>query len=175
MNRLTCFFVFLFLFSCRRYHTQQPASDAPDLDKLKAEALIRVNTKLVKDDAITMDSFARHKGWQMNTTESGLRYMIYRRGNGRQAVAGQVDTQDYTLELLDSTPCYSSSLLGEKSFRIGQGGVEAGLEEGILLLHEGDKARLLLPPYLAHGLTGDGNCIPPRAILLYDVELKRLQ
>jgi FKBP-type peptidyl-prolyl cis-trans isomerase len=54
---------------------------------------------------------------------------------------------------------------------VGKGGVESGLEEGILLLHEGDKARFVLAPHLAHGLIGDENRIPPRSIIIYYIEL----
>jgi FKBP-type peptidyl-prolyl cis-trans isomerase len=61
-----------------------------------------------------------------------------------------------------------------KTFLIGQGGVESGLEEGILLLQEGDKARFIMPPHLAHGLIGDRDKIPARATIIYDLELVSL-
>ncbi len=57
---------------------------------------------------------------------------------------------------------------------IGHGGVESGIEEGILLLHKGDKARFILPPFRAHGLLGDRQKIPPRSIIVYELELKDL-
>jgi FKBP-type peptidyl-prolyl cis-trans isomerase len=53
--------------------------------------------------------------------------------------------------------------------------VESGLEEGILLLREGDKAKFILPPHLAHGLLGDDNKIPARSIIVYDLELLSLE
>jgi FKBP-type peptidyl-prolyl cis-trans isomerase len=52
--------------------------------------------------------------------------------------------------------------------------VESGLEEGILLLQEGDKARFIMPPHLAHGLIGDRDKIPARATIIYDLELVSL-
>ena len=107
----------------------------------------------------------------MKTTDSGLWYMIYHSGQGEKAVTGKIATLEYTLSLLDSTVCYS----GQKEFRLGQGGVESGLEEGVLLMRTGDKARMVMPPHLAHGLTGDGICIPRRAIILYDVELVNIK
>ena len=55
------------------------------------------------------------------------------------------------------------------------GGVESGLEEGILLMKTGGKAKFILPPHLAYGLPGDGKKIPARAILVYDVELLSIQ
>ena len=107
----------------------------------------------------------------MQTTGTGLRYMIYERGKGEKTATGKVVTLAYTVSLLDSTVCYSSKQLGHKKFRLGHSEEERGLEEGVLLMCIGDKARLILPSHLAHGLTGDGDCIPFRAIILYDIEL----
>ena len=112
-----------------------------------------------------------HKGWQMQTTGTGLRYMIYERGRGEKAATGKIVTLAYTVSLLDSTVCYSSEQLGHKKFRLGHNDEVRGLEEGVQLMRAGDKARMIMPPHLAHGLTGDGDCIPFRAIILYDVEL----
>jgi FKBP-type peptidyl-prolyl cis-trans isomerase FkpA len=54
---------------------------------------------------------------------------------------------------------------------VGRGGVESGLEEGILLLNEGGRAQFIMPPHLAHGLIGDDNQIPSRSIILYEIEV----
>jgi len=48
------------------------------------------------------------------------------------------------------------------------------LEEGLLLLHQGDKAKFIIPSHLAYGLLGDQKQIPPGATLVYDVELIQL-
>lgn len=69
---------------------------------------------------------------------------------------------------------YSSEIAGEREFRIGRGGVELGLEEGILLMREGDKARFIMPSHLAHGVPGDGVKIPARAAIVYDLELLKV-
>ena len=71
--------------------------------------------------------------------------------------------------MLDGSLCYSSDSLGPSTFRVDR--AISGLEEGMLKLRVGDKARFIMPPYLAHGLIGDENRIPSRAIIIYDVEL----
>ena len=43
-----------------------------------------------------------------------------------------------------------------------------------MLLKEGDAARFILPPYLAFGLLGDENKIPPRSTIVYNVEMLKL-
>ena len=173
-------YLFLFMicsttiFSCRRYHTQPAEQSTNDIELQKREVLLRVNQQLVEEEAEIIGAFAKRNGWQMQTTESGLWYMIYEHGQGEKASVGKIATLAYTVSLMDSTVCYSSEKSGPGAFKLGEGGVEAGLEEGVLLLRIGDKARLIMPPHLAHGLTGDGNCIPQRATILYDVELKQL-
>ncbi|HOI87851.1 MAG TPA: FKBP-type peptidyl-prolyl cis-trans isomerase, partial [Lentimicrobium sp.] len=66
---------------------------------------------------------------------------------------------------------YNSDKDGLKEFLIGRGGVESGLEEGILLLRVGDKAKFIIPSHLGFGLLGDQNLVPPKSTLIYDLEL----
>ena len=142
-----------------------------DKSLFNKKSLIKVNKYLVKKDAEIIRDFVERRNWNMDTTETGLWYMIYKKGNGKKAKTDKIATINYSIDLLDGSHCYSSDSLCPKKFRIGKGGVESGLEEGILLLREGDRAKFILPPYMAHGLLGDEKKIPPRAILLYDIEL----
>jgi FKBP-type peptidyl-prolyl cis-trans isomerase FkpA len=138
------------------------------------ETLLKINHYLIgKDDDIIKGYLKRHH-WEMSTSPTGLWYMIYRNGNGRHAKTGKLATLKYKVWLLDGKLCYSSDSLGQKKVRIGKGTVEKGLEEGLLLLRVGDKARFIMPPHLADGLLGDENMIPPRSIILYDVELVQI-
>ena len=79
------------------------------------------------------------------------------------------------IRLLNGETIYRSENKGIKEFLIGKGGVESGLEEGILLLHQGDKARFIIPSHLAFGLLGDSDKIPEKASLVYDVELIKIK
>ena len=166
-------FILLFVFSCgRSYNTQQPVQDTSEFERLKNEIIVNVNRQLVEEEAEEIKAYAGRNGWQLKTTESGLSYMIYENGQGEKAATGKTVTLKYTVSLLNGTVCYPSE---QKTFRLGRGEAEAGLEEGVLLMRAGDKARMFLPPHLAHGLTGDGDRIPQRAIILYDVELIRVE
>ncbi|MCG3164282.1 MAG: hypothetical protein POELPBGB_00036 [Bacteroidia bacterium] len=139
------------------------------------EQLVNVNKGMVQKESEEIENYIKRHNWEMQSTGTGLRYQIYKHGTGEAATDGKIAVLIYTLNLLDGTECYSSDKTGPKEFRIGKGGVESGLEEGIKLLKVGDKAKFIFPPHLAHGLTGDDDKIPARATLVYDVELVQLK
>jgi len=109
-------------------------------------------------------------------TNSGLRYKILQKGNGKQAVKGDLVSVHYKGQLLDGTVFDSSYKRNQPlDFNIGLGQVIAGWDEGIQLLKVGDKARFVIPSELAYGSSGAGGDIPPDAILIFDVELMNVK
>lgn len=57
------------------------------------------------------------------------------------------------------------------TFRIGARTVIAGLERGVIGMRVGGKRRLRISPHLAYGDEGIPERIPPRALLVYEVEV----
>ena len=161
----------IFLSACRQKETKHPSEKEYREQK---ELVNRANRYLVKQDKELIDSYMARRGWHMQTTESGLFYEIYEHGTGISALSGKYALMNYELSLLDGTPCYSSRESGSKKVLIGQSSDETGLIQGILMLHEGDKARFILPPHIAHGLLGDENRIPPHSVIVYEVELLKI-
>ena len=139
------------------------------------DKLVEANKMYVKQESDEIDQYVTHHGWQMITTGTGLRYMITKKGDGELAQLNQRAKVYYKISLLDGTLCYSSDLTGAKEFIIGKDNVESGLHEGIQYMHVGDKAIIILPSYLAHGLMGDESKIPPHASVLYELELLSLK
>lgn len=139
------------------------------------ESLEKVNRYLVRTENEEIENYINRHGWDMEQTGSGLRYLIYEKGSGAQASKGRIAEMNYKTWLLNGNIIYSSVELGQKKFKIGKGGVESGLEEAILMMHEGDKAKLIIPSHLAYGLLGDENKIPPRTAIVYDIELVTLK
>jgi len=146
----------------------------PKITDIK-ETLVKVNKKLVKTEDERIDDFIRRHNWKMGKTGTGLRYLIYKHGDGEKAKKDKVAVLNFKVGLLTGDDLYSSDSKGPKVFKIGQGGVESGLEEGILLLRVGDRAKFIIPSHLAFGLVGDGDKIPSKATLVYDVELIKLK
>ncbi len=139
------------------------------------EKLMDANKIYMKQEDDEINQYIAHRHWQMTTTGTGLRYMITKKGTGAQAMSQQRAKVYYKISLLDGTICYSSDTTGAKEFTIEQDDVDSGLHEGIQYMHIGDKAILILPSHLAHGLVGDQSRIPPRASVMYELELLSLR
>ena len=105
-------------------------------------------------------------------TESGLRYKMIQIGSGKQAESGKTVSVHYEGSL-ENGKVFDSSYPRKKpiEFKLGQGQVIEGWDEGIALLKVGDKARFVIPSYLGYGSSGAGGVIPPDATLIFDVEL----
>jgi len=160
----------LFGLSCREKAQQAPIDPSAGRAK-QHEALIKMNTYVARRNQELISRFVNRTGLDMKPTGSGLWCGIYSNGMGRKVSSGDLVEFTFTLKLLDGTPIDSAGKEKPKTFRVGKGGVESGLEEGMLLLHEGDSARLIIPPHLAFGNFGDQGKIPPGAFLFYDIYL----
>jgi FKBP-type peptidyl-prolyl cis-trans isomerase FkpA len=116
-------------------------------------------------------AFIKRVGWDMTETSTGLWYMLLERGDGPTVERNKLISYTYETRLITGKICYSADTSDPKTIVTGKGGIEAGLEEGLLLLREGSRARLIIPPYLAHGNFGDGDKIPGSSILITEVDI----
>ena len=161
-------FIFLQLLACSSGKKENNFSNATSKDL--EQPLLKANRGLVSKENEEINAFIKRRNWNMLKTGSGLRYMIYEKGNGISAEKGKYAQIKYVVSLLNGSECYRSKDKPER-FMVDQDNVESGLHEGIKLLHTGDKAIFILPPHLAHGLIGDQAKIPPLSSIVYDIEL----
>jgi FKBP-type peptidyl-prolyl cis-trans isomerase len=112
------------------------------------------------------------KGLDTLKTQSGLQYMLVKKvPNGALPHVGNQVLVHYTGFFSNGKVFDSSVQRGEAlSFTLGIGQVIKGWDEGIALLHVGEKARFIIPYALAYGVEGSGP-IPPISDLIFDVEL----
>ena len=104
-------------------------------------------------------------------TESGLRMIIHKDGNGKIPLPGQTVQVHYTGLLENGSTFDSSHDRGQPfSFPLGQGRVIKGWDEALALMSKGEKRTLIIPPDIAYGSRGKGK-IPPNSILIFEVEL----
>ncbi len=105
-------------------------------------------------------------------TASGLYYVKKEAGTGDKPTTGTKVTIGYIGRLIQGGQKFDSSYDRAKNleFVIGNKEVIPGMDEGMTLMQEGEKALLLIPSRLAYGLTGSGR-IPPNAPIMFDVHL----
>ena len=93
-------------------------------------------------------------------------------GTGAEAKDGDLVTVHYTGWLMDGTKFDSSVASGRPfPFRLGEGSVIKGWDQGVAGMKVGGKRKLTIPPDLGYGAQGAGGAIPPNATLVFDVEL----
>jgi FKBP-type peptidyl-prolyl cis-trans isomerase len=111
----------------------------------------------------------------MKKTSSGLEYRDIKEGTGDSPKTGQTCVVHYTGWLWDGAKGKKFDSSKDKGkpfpFPVGARRVIAGWDEGVAGMKVGGKRELLIPPNLAYGDRGAGGVIPPRATLLFEVEL----
>jgi FKBP-type peptidyl-prolyl cis-trans isomerase FkpA len=132
-----------------------------------------LNKYLVQKDRERIKNYIERKSLRMNESPTGLWYEIIKEGNGKPFSNNDKVVMDYECSLLDGTKCYSSKDLGPKDVVLGRSEMEPGLNEGLRLLKPGAEAIFIIPPFLAYGLIGDRKMIPPRAVIVYNVNILR--
>lgn len=99
-------------------------------------------------------------------------------GTGDEAVPGKTASVNYSLWLYnDSAADKKGTQVGPGSFNfiLGLGQVIPGFEQGVTGMRVGGTRRVIVPPSLAYGATGNGPTIPPNAALVFEVALVAIQ
>ncbi|MES2131245.1 MAG: FKBP-type peptidyl-prolyl cis-trans isomerase [Bacteroidota bacterium] len=136
------------------------------------QQFIKANQQVVVKENDEMDYYQKSHQLAFTKTTAGIRYYVYKPSlKGDSIKDGSVIKINYTLSLLDGTVCYSSEKDGAKEFKVGMDDLEDGLHKAVLHLKNGDKALIMIPSHLAHGLLGDSKKIPPQSPILYDIEV----
>lgn len=112
-------------------------------------------------------------GKELHQTSSGLKYYIVEKSSSSiKAEKGKNVKVHYTGYFEDGKIFDSSVERGMPfEFQLGQGMVIKGWDEGVALMNVGDKFRFIIPYHLAYGENGIQGVIPPKATLIFDVEL----
>jgi len=102
-------------------------------------------------------------------TPSGLKYYDLRAGEGEQPTPSATVKVHYSGWLVDGT-LFDSSVKRGQPATFPLDGVIPGWTEGVGSMRVGGKRKLIVPYALAYGPMGRGP-IPPKATLIFDVEL----
>lgn len=149
--------------------------------------------KGVDDAQITNDSILSNKGELGVIDENGMMLvdsingkpndMVYNREDGlriewtKKNTENQIQLNDvvmvnYTARVAAGEEYDSNTELGEPvPLKTNIGMLIKGWEEGMLLMHEGDKGRIMIPAALGYGENGYSDIVPPDADIIVEIEI----
>ncbi len=141
---------------------------ASEVAKRRAEEMKALKEK----SEMELSNYLKSNNVTIAPQPSGLYHIIRQEGIGPRVEHGMVARVRYSTSFLDGTLIGTSDGLGKPYYEmlVGGGKVLKGLDEGVSLMHEGEKATLILPYALAYGDKGYMG-IPPYSNLVFDVEL----
>ena len=128
------------------------------------EITIDASTGDVTDDAITVSG-------ELQKTESGLMYYDTVVGDGQQPAGPSSTVKVHYTGMFNNGEVFDSSVERGEPIEFRLDGVIRGWTEGVGSMKVGGKRRLIIPYQLAYGEQGRRGAIPPRATLIFDVEL----
>ena len=128
------------------------------------------------DDGIIKKYLDDNKITTAQKQPSGLYFLpVTTNPNAVKAARGTMVSVLYTAHLMDAagTVFDASSRHGNVplTFTVGSGQLIPGFDEGISLMHIGDKAELLMPSRLAYGSSTANNAIPANSVIRFEVEV----
>lgn len=147
---------------------------------IPANSVLRFEVEVVNvpayDDNLITSYLATKNITTAQKQASGLYFLpVTTNANAVRPAIGNTVTVLYTGHLMDATgTVFDASSLNNNtplSFTFGRGQLITGFEEGIALMHKGDKAELLLPSALAYGVQGSSSTIGPNTALRFEVEV----
>ncbi|NML64583.1 FKBP-type peptidyl-prolyl cis-trans isomerase [Hymenobacter sp. RP-2-7] len=126
------------------------------------------------DDALIQKYIAANNITTAQKQTSGLYFVpTVTNATAAKPTSGTTVSFLFTGTLLDGTVFGTSGQDKSKAayFVLGNPNTISGLQEGISLMHLGDKATLLIPSGLAFGSAGNGGTVPANTVIRIDVEL----
>lgn len=128
---------------------------------------------IAKEEELAIKLYLKNRPhWEMKETGTGLRYWIYdQSGDTLNPLPGNTVEVEFEVRLLDDSLCYATDEGEVSAFLVDKSHVESGVQEAVKYLSRGDRAKLIIPQHLAHGLLGDMKKIPPLQTLIVDIHL----
>lgn len=128
----------------------------------------------LQEEMNSLGEYLKENDIQVQPTESGLYYMELEKGQGKKAVAGEMLSVYLTVGQLDGKRLFSNFDGDPLDIEFGKEFDTKGLMEGLGLMKEGGKAKLIVPSEIGVGPRGkDG--VPAFTTLIYEVKLDQIK
>jgi peptidylprolyl isomerase len=146
--------------------------DQATSDQLVGKIAADNKVKMAQAMAVLLADLEKQYPGKLQSTDSGMKYVVLKEGSGPKPAKGTMIQAHYTGKFLDGKVFDSSVRRGKPfSFNVGNGRVIKGWDEALLDMQKGEKRLLIIPSHLAYGDRGYPPVIPPKAMLVFEVEL----
>jgi len=171
MHKLFYFSILALMISCIQ-SCKEGTEKVSSKNEWSDSTSVGFNRDRIKEEELQINLYlSHHSNLKLIPTGSGLRYQISKQSNGIKVESGDSVDVALKINLLDGKLCYKTDTLQVDQFLVDRSQVESGIQEGIKLMKEGEKAVFILPSNLAHGLLGDFEKIPPMSPIVVNLEL----
>jgi len=137
-----------------------------------AEQLVKMQ---IAEDS-TLQAYIKEHNITVKPTETGLYFQRLKKGKGPLAKKGDLVTVDFDIKLLNGTKIFSTKETGEPVFfELGKPYDTEGMNQALLMMRQGGKARIIMPSNLAFGKRGRPGLVPPYSTLISEIELVNIQ
>jgi FKBP-type peptidyl-prolyl cis-trans isomerase len=152
----------------RMFHQPLPKGMRPG-EELRFELAVQD----VRNEEKDLQAYLRNQSIDDLPRASGLYVIRLGQGSGAPVRDGANVTLHYVATLVDGTEFDNTRKRNDPLvFTKGSTVLIDGLEEGVGLLKQGDKARIVIPSYLAFAEKGNyAGLVPPFSTVIYDVEV----
>lgn len=141
-----------------------PTSNTPDLK----EHFINANRTIAQSEETSINEYVARRKWDMQKLPEGVRLWEYEKGRGPKVNVEDSVHIVYSVEAINGKLIYSDI---KDDYVAGRRQQMIGLDQAVLQLSVGSRAKVILPSNLAYGIGGDGDRIPQSAILVIDVKV----
>lgn len=141
-----------------------PTSNTPDLK----EHFINANRTIAQSEETSINEYVARRKWDMQKLPEGVRLWEYEKGRGPKVNVEDSVHIVYSVEAINGKLIYSNIT---DDYVAGRRQQMIGLDQAVLQLSVGSRAKVILPSNLAYGIGGDGDRIPQSAILVIDVKV----
>ena len=177
-SSMTLFLVTVFcaaiLIGCSGSSAEQDAAKSESSAKTEKQAT-QVQTQAQKTPEFFADTTHYVTKGDTTYSSSGLKWVDIKEGSGPNPKFGDRISTHYTLWFEDGTRFQSSKDRGQPyTFVYGPHAVIDGWLEALKTMKKGGVRKLIVPYQLAYGEQG-GRGIPPKATLIFEVELVEVQ
>lgn len=168
-NRAITPLIIALLFSLVGCHHTPVVEVEEKSDNGLSERLITANKYIASSEQTQIDGYVSRRGWNCATLPCGARLLVQKTGMGALIKNDDHVVVRYTLSTLNDKTLYADRT---DTLVVGRHNATVALDEALLRLRHGGEAQIISPSEAGYGVAGDGDRIPSRTVLVYQLKVE---